>query len=504
MADGAGSVQVVDRAVFADTVAGLVAGGAHFRTLVGTDERALGGDGLAVEVALGGPGGRHHVRATLPLDDPSYPSLTLLVPAAQWDEREAQDLLGIVPVGHPDPRRLVLHDRWPVGYHPLRTDVPAEVAPPWADVPFEPFTAEGQGVYQLPVGPIHAGIIEPGHFRFSAVGERVLHLDARLFFAHRGLEKLAEGRQLVGALALLERACGACTVTHALAYSQAVEQLTGTAVPTRATWGRVILAELERLYNHVGDLGNICAGIGFNPGSSRLGALKERLLGRNEAIAGHRYLMGSIVPGGLREDLTTERLTSLPAWLTEVGHELAGAVRAIVRSDGVHARLHGAGALSMDLAATLGASGVAARASGIDMDLRRDEPYAAYGELEVSPISAVAGDVLARFNVRAQEAQESLRLIREAVARLPSGPVRVPLGGQAVAGASSLAGAEGPRGTSWIWLRAGRDGTLDRVRLRSASFANWPVVAASVTGDLVPDFPLINKSFELCYACTDR
>ena len=228
------------------------------------------------------------------------------------------------------------------------------------------------------------------------------------------------------------------------------------------------------------------------------------MLGRNEAIAGHRYLMGSIVPGGLREDLTTERLTSLPAWLTEVGHELAGAVRAIVRSDGVHARLHGAGALSMDLAATLGASGVAARASGIDMDLRRDEPYAAYGELEVSPISAVAGDVLARFNVRAQEAQESLRLIREAVARLPSGPVRVPLGGQAVGGASSLAGAEGPRGTSWIWLRAGRDGTLDRVRLRSASFANWPVVAASVTGDLVPDFPLINKSFELCYACTDR
>jgi Ni,Fe-hydrogenase III large subunit/Ni,Fe-hydrogenase III component G len=504
VAEQVGSVATVDRAMFASTVADLVAAGARYRTLVGTDERSVGGNGLAVEVALGGPAGRQHVRTTLPLDDPSYPSLAVLVPAAHWDEREIQDLLGIVPVGHPDPRRLVLHDRWPMGYHPLRKDVPADIAPPWADVPFVPFTAEGQGVYQLPVGPIHAGIIEPGHFRFSAVGERVLHLDARLFFTHRGLEKLAEGRPLMGALALVERACGVCTVTHALAYSQAVEQLTDTDIPARASWSRVVLAEMERLYNHVGDLGNICAGIGFNPGTSRLGALKERLLQLNEAVAGHRYLMGCIVPGGLREDLATDGLAGLPATLTEVGHELAGAVRVILRSDGVHARLHGAGAVSMTLAAALGASGVAARATGIDTDLRRDEPYAAYGNLDVRPVSAAAGDVLARFNVRAQEAQLTLRLIREALAELPPGPVRVPLSREPVVGHTTLAGAEGPRGTSWLWLRAGVSGSVDRVRLRSASFANWPVVAASVTGDLVPDFPLINKSFELCYACTDR
>ena len=504
MAEPVGSVQTVERAMFASTVAGLVAAGARYRTLVATDERSVGGDGLAVEVALGGPTGRHHVRATLPLGDPSYPSLAPLVPAAHWDEREAQDLLGTVAVGHPDPRRLVLHDRWPIGYHPLRKDVPADVAPPWVDVPFEPFTAEGEGVYQLPVGPIHAGIIEPGHFRFSVLGERVLHLDARLFYTHRGLEKLAEGRPLMGALALVERACGVCTVTHALAYSQAVERLTDTDIPARASWSRVILAEMERLYNHVGDLGNICAGIGFNPGTSRLGALKERLLQLNETVAGHRYLMGCVMPGGLREDLAAEGLADLPAALTDVGHELAGAVRAILRSDGVHARLHGAGAVSMTLAAALGASGVAARASGIDADLRRDEPYAAYGDLEVSPVSAAAGDVAARFNVRAQEAQVTLRLIREALAELPPGAVRVPLGRDARAGETALGGAEGPRGSSWLWLRAGGDGNVDRMRLRSASFANWPVVAASVTGDLVPDFPLINKSFELCYACTDR
>ena len=504
MAEPRSPVTVVDRTVFAATIAGLVDRGARYRMLVGSDERALGGDGLAVEVALGGPDGRHQVRATLPLDDPSYPSLALLVPAAHWDEREMQDLLGIVPVGHPDPRRLVLHDSWPMDYHPLRKDLPADVTPPWADVPFEPFTAEGQGVYQLPVGPIHAGIIEPGHFRFSALGERVLHLDARLFFTNRGLEKLAEGRSLMAALALVERACGVCTVTHALAYSQAVEQLTDTEVTPRASWSRVVLAEMERLYNHVGDLGNICAGIGFNPGTSRLGALKERLLQLNETVAGHRYLMGSIVPGGLREDLAADGLAGLPAALTEVGHELAGAVRVILRSDGVHARLHGAGAVNMTLAAALGASGVVARATGIDTDLRRDEPYAAYGDLGVSGISAAAGDVLARFNVRAQEAQESLRLIREALPRLSPGRVRVPLSRDAIPGDTALAGAEGPRGTSWLWLRAGQGNAVDRVRLRSASFANWPVVAASVTGDLVPDFPLINKSFELCYACTDR
>ena len=504
MVDASAQVLTVDRADLATTVAGLVASGAHYRTLVGTDDRAVGGDGLAIEVALGGPGGRRHVRATLPLDDPSYPSLTPLVPAAHWDEREAQDLLGTVAVGHPDPRRLVLHDRFPAGYHPLRKDVTAGVSPAWVDVPFQPFTAEGPGVYQLPVGPIHAGVIEPGHFRFSAVGERVLHLDARLFFTHRGLEKLAEGRSLMAGLALVERACGVCTVAHALAYSQAVEGVTGTEVPGRAIWARVLLAEMERLYNHIGDLGNICAGIGFNPGSSRLGALKERLLQINETIAGHRYLMGSIVPGGLREDLTSDGLAGLAAGLTEVGHELAGAVRVIIRSDGVRARLHGAGAVSMTLAAALGASGLAARATGIDIDLRRDEPYAAYRGLEVSPVSAAAGDVLARFDARAQEAQVSLRLIREALAQLPPGPVRVPPARDAVTGAAALSGAEGPRGTSWVWLRAGDGGTIDRVRLRSASFANWPVVAASVTGDLVPDFPLINKSFELCYACTDR
>ncbi len=488
----------------ASTVARFVELGARFQMLVGLDERSVGGDGLAVEVALDGPHRPTRLRASLPLADPSYPSVTRLVPAAAWDEREAKDLFGTIPLGHPDPRRLVLHERWPSGYHPLRKDAPGDVPPPLGDRQYIPFEVHGEGVYQLPVGPIHAGIIEPGHFRFSAVGERVLHLDARLFFTYRGLEKLVEGRSFAAALSVVERACGVCTVSHALAYSMAVESLTRTTIPQRARWARVLLAELERLYNHVGDLGNICAGIGFQSGASRLGALKERLLRANDRVTGHRYLMGVVGPGGLRLDLDEEGLASLGPEIETIGHDLADAVRAVIRSEGAMSRLHGSGVVSTTVARSLGATGVAAKASGLPDDLRVDERYGGYAELDVGGVTASAGDVAARFHVRAQEAHESIRLVTEARRRLEPGPIREEVVATPGLGEVAVVAVEGPRGASRLWLRAGASGTVDRLRLRSASYANWPVVAAAVPGDLVPDFPLINKSFELCYACTDR
>jgi Ni,Fe-hydrogenase III large subunit/Ni,Fe-hydrogenase III component G len=498
-------VESVAPAALGARVADLIDAGGRFVMIVGLDERSIGGSGLAVEAVVANPGGGiARVRAALPLHEPSYPSMSGLVPAAHWDEREVKDLFGIVPLGHPDPRRLLLHERWPVGYHPLRKDVPTDARPPDAERHYVPFEVHGEGVYQLPVGPIHAGIIEPGHFGFSAIGERVLHLDARLGFVHRGLEKIVEGRSFADALPVVERACGVCTVTHALAYSQAVEAMTGTTVPPRAIWGRVLLAELERLYNHVGDLGNICAGIGFQPGAARLGWLKERLLRVNDALTGHRYLTGIVGPGGLRFDLDPRSLTALPETLDAVGSDLARAIRAIIRSEGAMARFHGTGVVGADAATAFGALGVTARASGLTPDLRRDRPYAAYGDLEVALVTAAAGDVAARFHVRAQEAHESVRLIHEALGRLPGGPICTDLAATPTAGDVALGGAEGPRGTSWVWLRAGERGTIDRLHLRSASFANWPIVAAAAPDNLVPDFPLINKSFELCYACTDR
>ncbi len=505
MAEPIDVVEHVPADALGPRVADTLAAGGHYVMLLGLDERSVGGDGLAVEAIAARPDGTlARFRARLPLAAAAYPSITPRVPAAHWDEREARDLLGIVPVGHPDPRRLVLHERWPRGYHPLRKDVAAGVRPPEAERHFVPFEVHGEGVYQLPVGPIHAGVIEPGHFRFSAIGERVLHLDARLFFVHRGLEKLVEGRTFMAAAPIVERACGVCTVTHALAYAEAVELLTGTSIPPRARWARVVLAELERLYNHVGDLGNICAGIGFQPGVSQLGWLKEQLLRANDALTGHRYLTGLVAPGGLLADLDPRGLAALPGTLDAIGAEFASTVRALVRSEGVMSRFHGTGLVAGDTATALGALGVAARASGLDLDLRRDRPYAAYDELTVSVATVASGDVAARFHVRAQEAHESLQLVREALGHLPAGSVAAPLATMPAVGESALGAAEGPRGASWVWLRAGADGTIDRLRLRSASFANWPVIAAAVPGNLVPDFPLINKSFELCYACTDR
>jgi len=502
---GSGPVERVAPDALGPRVAELADAGGQFVMLIGLDERSIGDEGLAVEAVVARPdGGLARLRAGLPLEEPAYPSISPLVPAAHWDEREVKDLFGIVPMGHPDPRSLVLHEHFSRGYHPLRKDVPADVRPPDAERHFVPFEVHGEGVYKLPVGPIHAGIIEPGHFRFSAIGERILHLDARLFFVHRGLEKLVEGRSFAAALPIVERACGVCTVTHALAYSQALETLTRTAIPARARWARVLLAELERLYNHVGDLGNICAGVGFQPAVSRLGWLKERLLRLNDSLTGHRYLTGAVAPGGLVADLDPGGLAAMPETLDPIGVELASAIRSIVRSEGVMGRFHGTGVVSAATAAAFGALGVGARASGLRLDLRIDRPYAAYDELPVGLVVASAGDVAARFHVRAQEAHESLRLVREAARRLPRGPIAAPLATIPVVGESALGAAEGPRGASWIWLRAGSDNTIDRLRLRSASYANWPVVAAAAPGNLVPDFPLINKSFELCYACTDR
>jgi Ni,Fe-hydrogenase III large subunit/Ni,Fe-hydrogenase III component G len=472
-------------------------GGRHLM-LVAFDLAGVRRNGvLAVEEAVAVPNGPIvRLRVELAANDPTYPSITPLVPAAQWDEREAHDLHSVVPVGHPDPRPLVIHQP------AVSAGGPPAAAPP--ATPFKSFVAHGDGVYQLPVGPIHAGIIEPGHFRFSAVGESVLYLDARLFYTHRGLEKLVEGKTLSEALPIVERACGVCTVTHATVYSRAVERLTGTVPPPRAQMGRVLLAEMERLYNHVGDLGNICAGVGFNFGVSRLGWQKERLLRLNELLTGHRYLMGVVAPGGLRLGLDPGGLTTLATDVTEIEHEVRSIVRLLVRSEGFMSRLQTTGVLTTKEARRLGAVGVAARASGLDQDLRRDRPADGYRDIAVSVSGASAGDAAARFHVRAQEIGVCAALIADLAGRLPGGPIAAPLAGEPRSGDVALAGAEGPRGASWLWLMAGPGGRVARLHLRSASFANWPVVATVVPGNTVPDFPLINKSFELCYACTDR
>lgn len=436
----------------------------------------------------------------------TFPSLTAVLPAANWYEREAHDLFGLDPVGHPDPRPLALHDHWPLGVAPLRHDYDGATEPEWTNgTRLCPTSIQGEGVMEIAVGPIHAGVIEPGHFRFSAVGEQIIHLDTRFFYTHRGVEKRAEGLPVERAVILVERNCAACTVSSTLAYCQALETLAQTTVPERASLLRVIYAELERLYNHVGDIGNICAGIGFHAGAQVGATLKEGLLALNEQLVGSRYLFGVLRPGGVRRALTPEDCVALRKALADLQPACERLVQLIWSNVGVVNRLSGTGVLPMEVARDLGAVGVAARASGIARDVRRDHPYAAYPMLTPPRVCVQQqGDVAARLRVRADEITTSLALLAEALTRLPDDGALANTLGTLPAGESAFSLTESPRGANCHWVLAGPNNTLARYRIRSASYANWPVVPRAVQDNIVPDFPLINKSFELCYSCLDR
>jgi Ni,Fe-hydrogenase III large subunit len=392
--------------------------------------------------------------------------------------------------------------------YPLRKRFDARQRPPVEPaVEFPHLIVEGEGVLEVPVGPIHAGIIEPGHFRFSTVGESVLNLEARLFYTHRGLEKRIEGLTAADAFLVAERVCGVCSVSHGLGFCEAAEQIAGVEVPRRARALRTIALELERLYNHVGDIGNIAAGASYHYGTSAGLRMKEALQQVNEQLAGNRFLRGLLTPGGVRLDLTGELARSIEAVLAATAEALASLMERIENNPSVVDRLERTGVLPSHHAIALGVTGVAARASGVDRDARRDHPHGAYASesgLEVSVVTEAAGDVHARLDVRAAEARESMRIVRALLGSMPSGPIHAGMPEALPPWRIGLAAIESPRGAAIHWLRSDAAGRIDRYHLRSASYANWPAVPLAAQTSIIPDFPLVNKSFELCYSCTDR
>jgi Ni,Fe-hydrogenase III large subunit/Ni,Fe-hydrogenase III component G len=478
--------------------------GGKLATMVGLDLTRETGK-FAVEYVFSLPAYDEFVRfrALVSEEEREYPSVTPAVPAAQWYEREVKDLVGLTPTDHPDPRRLVLHERYPHGYHPLRKDVSATQPPPFDQRRFDYFEVHGEGVYELPVGPIHAGVIEPGHFRFSNIGELILHLDARLFYTHRGVEKIVEGKTFDGALFTVERTCGVCTVSHAVSFAMAVERLTGTTIPARASWLRTLLLELERLYNHVGDVGNICAGTGFHAGTSQGAILKERLQRLNEELTGHRFLMGAVGIGGMRYDLTPTALAHALRDLAPLRQDVQSYLDMILHAESFVHRIEGPGKLDAATVLAFGGTGVTARASGVPTDYRCDHPYLEYAAQTPACMTEPAGDVAARMRVRAREVLESFSLATRLLEGMPGGAVSSSVGSAPVGG-SALGYTESPRGANVHWLMADEHERVSRLRIRSAAYANWPLVARAAVGNVVPDFPLINKSFELCYACCDR
>jgi Ni,Fe-hydrogenase III large subunit/Ni,Fe-hydrogenase III component G len=446
-----------------------------------------------------GPDRRAELHVPLDRGRPAVPSLARLSFPAGRFEREMHDLYGIVPEGHPLPRRLVRHFHWPRGWHPMLAA--AGSAPDFGDTdgPY-PFRAvEGPGVYEIPVGPVHAGMIGPGHFRFSVAGETILNLKARLWFTHRGIEKLFAGREPADATALAARVCGDTTVGHTLAFCLAVEDALGLAVPEPQQRLRAVLLELERLHNHVADIGALCNDVGHGILNAHALRIRERLLRVNDEVAGHRLLRGAVYPGG-----TVVRALPDPGALAAVGDDIAEVVALALGHSVVRDRFAGTAVLTAAQAAHLGALGYVARASGLDTDARRDHPLPGIGFPPVA-YPHTGGDVLARFAVRAAEVQPAVGFITEAVQRLDGYRGAMPAPGLPRPGAprAGTGIAEGWRGTIVHRVELAGDGTLTRVKIADPSFFNWPAVPVALTDAIVPDFPLANKSFNLSYPGND-
>jgi Ni,Fe-hydrogenase III large subunit/Ni,Fe-hydrogenase III component G len=440
-----------------------------------------------------------HVTIGASAGEPAIVSLAPFHYPASRFEREIADLLGIRAEGHPDPRPLVRHGFWPADYFPLRKDASArDFSDDGRPFPFQ--QVGGEGVYEIPVGPVHAGVIEPGHFRFSVVGETIIDMKSRLYFTHKGTEKLFEGRPPTEAVALAERISGDTSIGHALAYCQALERLGRVDVPARARYLRVVLLELERLYNHVADFGMIANDTGFAVAHSHCFRIRERLLRLNKRLTGHRLLRGSLIPGGVVADLPPDLdvITEIEAALGDFDEIVDITLTNTLVAD----RLEGTGRLTTPTARDHGVVGFVARASGLDIDTRRDHPFAAYGELEFRVPVFDSGDVKARTLTRVEEARESVRLIRLAIARLPAGPLSTPLGPlPAAEPAFSL--VEGWRGMIIHWVMTNARGTLERVKILDPSFLNWHALSYALLKNIVPDFPLCNKSFNQSYSGND-
>lgn len=477
--------------------------GATFATIVGTDERAFGRHYGLFQIFNLAREGYLTIETRLDDDHLGFASIAPVVPAANWAEREVHDLFGFHPVGHPDPRRLLLPEGWPAGKHPMRKDFDPIAAHGIRPADLALMHVDGEGVHEVPVGPVHAGIIEPGHFRFSVDGEHVINLEARLFWKHRGMEKRAEGCTFGEGLLVAERICGACSFANALAYAQAVEALTSCQVPERAGFIRVIGAELERLYNHAGDLGGVLTDVAYGAGAAQAMRVRERVLDLNEALAGNRLLMGLLAVGGVRHDVDDGLRRRLERELPELRRDVETLLDIVLHSESVLDRLETTGVVKPEIARDLGLVGPAARACGIDVDVRRDHPYAAYGALAFEVPVRPKGDVLARFKVKAEEFVQAVGLVEQALRLMPPGPLRTPPG-EARPGSWAFEATESPRGENLHFVMAGEHGTVFRHKVRTSSYMNWPAVPQAALGNIVPDFPVINKSFNLCYACCDR
>jgi Ni,Fe-hydrogenase III large subunit/Ni,Fe-hydrogenase III component G len=490
------------------SVADALVGGldARLLTLFATDERRERGRFVVHQIwSLRAAHAFLHIAAPVDPQDGTFPSIAHAHPAANWFEREVMDMFGLVPTGHPNPARVALHDDWPAGEWALRKDFADTRIVPRVDGAFHPFRPViGEGVFQIPVGPVHAGIIEPGHFRFGVAGEPILYLQLRLFYTHKGIEKRFERLPWRHGIHLAASVSGDTAVGHALAFAHAIERLAGLQVPRRAASVRTVLLELERLYNHVADIGAIATDVAFTVAASRFQVLREGLVRLNERVFGTRLLRGTIAVGGVTRDITAAHRDDIERHLTRFEKAFDELVGMSIDAGSFTDRIDGPGVLTMQAARDLGVVGMAARASGVDGDLRRDHPHDAYDTVSFTVPLEEGGDVRARLMVRAREVGQSVAILRAILGALPDTPVDVRLPDQLPPAASALGWAEAWRGPVLHWVATDEQGRLARVKITDPSTLNWPGLVHVVPGNIIPDFPVINKSFNLSYSGNDR
>jgi len=460
---------------------------------------------ILVTAVLFGQDGHLLLRTALPEAGAELTSQTPHYPAANRPERYIQDMFGVYFVDHPDGRRWMCHQAWWQDQFPLRKDFPVAgtpeaETPPDYEYPFQ--TIVGEGVYEIPVGPVHAGIIEPGHFRFQAVGETILAMEEHLGYVHRGVEKIAEGRDLAGLARLAGRVSGDSTVAHTWAACQAAERALGVTVPARALALRAIMAERERIANHLGDIGAIGNDVGFTFAQVQFSRLRQLWQRQSLSAFGHRLLMDRIVPGGVAIDLAAPMIEAFQAEATQLRAEIEELLPLLLEYPSLQDRLRGTGVLAPVLARRLGALGFVGRASNLQDDLRRDAPYPPYDRLRVEVPAYRQGDVAKRLRVRGDEIGVALGLIEQMLGDLPEGPLlaHCPPSGHECAGLGLI---EGWRGETVCYLRLDAAGRVLRYFPRDPSWLNWPVLESLIHDNIVPDFPVCNKSVNGSYAGHD-
>jgi Ni,Fe-hydrogenase III large subunit len=459
---------IVHRQQWEETAARLAAGELSLVSLWAEPER--------VHMAVMSPADA--AVSVLTLEGKRFPSVGRVHAPAMRLERAARDLYGVEPEGLPDTRQWLRHDE-----------------------PYRFLPAEGESLHQIPVGPVHAGIIEPGHFRFTANGETVVRLEERLGYVHKGTEALMAGASLERAAQLAGRVSGDSTVAYALAFARAVEAASGLVTTPRAVWLRAVMAELERLANHFGDIGAVCNDAAFAILYAQFGWLREQVLRTAAGCFGHRLMMDCIVPGGVRADLGQEGAEALRALLALIRSRFPELVEVYDDTESLKDRTVDTGILGGALAAQYAAGGYVGRASGRNFDARRTPGYAPYDALDFDVPVVNAGDVNARVWIRIREVGQSVALIEQLLARLPQTSVQAPISGLRAGEGWAL--IEGFRGDVFVWVRIGADGRVERCHLRDPSWFQWPLLEAAIEGNIVADFPLCNKSFNCSYSGHD-